>query len=171
MRSITTTAAALAALALLAAGGGSSSAGTLLGSSSGTGAATLFKGCLVTNDDGGGIHDGSLNQLTWRGMKAAEAAEPTKITVRYLVSSAAADYAVNISAFIGERCGLIVTVGSTMGPSTESAAKANPSVKFAIVACSYLSGCLTGTHLKNITSVKGTATAVKTVVLATANGT
>jgi hypothetical protein len=44
-------------------------------------------------------------------------------------------------------------------------------VKFAIVACSYRSHCLTGTKLKNITSVKGTSTAVKTLVLARANGT
>ena len=32
-----------------------------------------------------------------------------------------------------------------MGAATEAAAKANPKQKFAIVDCSYSSGCLTGT--------------------------
>jgi basic membrane protein A and related proteins len=168
MRTITTTAAALAALALLAAGGGSSSASTLPGSSSGTTAAAKFSACLVTNTDG--IHR-SFNKLSWQGMKAAAAAEPKKIRVRYLVSQTAADYAANISTFLAEKCGLIVTVGSTMAPATESAAKANPRFRFAIVDCSYRSHCLTGKKLKNIASVKGTAKAVKTVVLATAKGT
>ena len=168
MRTIATTAAALAALALLAAGGGSTSASTLAGSSSGTAAAAKFSGCLVTNTEG--IHQG-LNKVSWQGMQAAAATDPTKIEVKYLVSESAADYATNIGAFLREHCGLIVTVGSTMGPITEADAKANPKADFAIVACSYQSHCLTGTKLKNITSVKGTAKAVKTVVLATANGT
>jgi basic membrane protein A and related proteins len=168
MRTIATTAAALAALALLAAGGGSSSASTLPGSSSGTAAAAKFSACLVTNTDG--IHR-SLNKVSWQGMKAAAAAEPSKIQVRYLVSQTAADYTPNIDTFLAEKCGLIVTVGSAMASATELAAKANPKAKFAIVACSYQSHCLTGKKLKNIASVKGTAKAVKTVVLATANGT
>jgi basic membrane protein A and related proteins len=169
MRTITTTAAAIAAVALLAAGGGSSSASTLPGSSSGGAAAAKFSGCLVTNDDGG-IHQG-LNKVSWQGMQAAVAAEPSKIQVRYLVSQTASDYVPNIDTFISEKCGLIVTVGSPMASATESTAKVNPKVKFAIVACSYQSHCLTGTKLKNITSVKGTVTAVKNVVLATANDT
>ena len=168
MRTIAMTAAALAALALLAAGGGSSSASTLPRGSSGTAAAAKFSACLVTNT--AGIHKG-LNKVSWQGMKAAVAAEPNKILVKYLVSQAAPDYATNITVFILEKCGLIITVGSTMASVTENAANANPKVKFAIVACTYQSGCLTGKKLRNITSVKGTATAVKTVVLATANGT
>jgi basic membrane lipoprotein Med (substrate-binding protein (PBP1-ABC) superfamily) len=172
MRTIATTAATFAALALLAAGG-SSSASTLPGNSPGTAApaAAKFSGCLAGDDSAGGsIHRG-LNKVSWQGMMAAAAAEPNKIQVRYLLAQDAADYAANISAFIGEKCGLIVTVGPTMAPATEAAAKANPKAKFAIVACSYQSHCLTGKKLKNITSVKGTATAVKTVVLAAANGT
>jgi basic membrane protein A len=166
MRAITTTAASIAALALLAAGGSMSSASTLPGGSSGT-AAAKFSGCLVTNDAAGGIHK-SLNKVSWQGMKAAEAARRSKITVRYLLSQTAADYAANTSTFIAERCGLIVTVGSTMAATTEAAAKANPRFRFAIVDCTYRSHCLTGKKLKNITSVRGTAKAVKTVVLATA---
>jgi basic membrane protein A and related proteins len=165
MRTIATTAAALAAMALLAAGGGGSSASTLPGSSSGTAAAAKFSACLVTNTDG--IHRG-LNKVSWRGMKAAKAAEPRKIKVRYLVSETVSDYIPNIDTFISERCGLIVTVGATMASATEAAAKANRRFRFAIVDCSYKSHCLTGKKRKNIASVKGTAKAVKTVVLATA---
>jgi len=56
----------------------------------------------------------------------------------------------NINTFLGEKCGIIVTVGFLMAAATESAAKANPSQDFAIVDCSYASGCLTGTKETNI---------------------
>jgi basic membrane protein A and related proteins len=131
-------------------------------------AAAKFSGCLVTNTQG--IHRG-FNKVAWQGMKAAAAAEPSKIQVRFLASATEADYAANIDTFLVEKCGLIVTVGSTMAPITKSAAKANPRARFAIVDCSYQSHCLTGPKLKNLASVKGTASAVKTKVLATANGT
>lgn len=166
MRRIATTAAALAALALLAAGGGSSSASTLPGSLPGTATAARFSACLVTNDEGG-IHHG-LNNVSWKGMKAAQHAEPKKIKVKYLLSVDAADYTPNIDTFIGEKCGLIVTVGSAMALATETSAKANPKYRFAIVDCTYRSKCLTGKRLKNITSVKGTVKAVKSAVLAAA---
>jgi basic membrane protein A and related proteins len=149
-------------------GGSSSSAATLPGGSSGTAAAGKFSGCLVTNTEG--IHKG-LNKVAWQGMQAAAAAEPSKIEVKNLVSQTASAYAPNIDTFIVEKCGLIVTVSSLMAPITESAAKANPMVKFAIVGCSYASGCLASPKLKNLISVKGTASAVKTLVLARANGT
>jgi basic membrane protein A and related proteins len=164
MRTLATIAAAVAALAILAAGGATAGASTLPRSSSAS-AAAKFSACLDTNTNG--IHRG-LNKVSWKGMKAAAAAEPKKIRVRYLVSETEADYAANMSTFISERCGLIVTVGSTMAPATEAAAKANPKFRFAIVDCTYKSHCLTGKKLKNIASVKGAAKAVKTVVLATA---
>jgi basic membrane protein A and related proteins len=169
MRTIATTAAAVAALALLAAGGASSSASTLPGSSSGTAAAAKFSGCLVTNTDG--IHR-SFNKVAWQGMQAAAAAEPSKIQVRFLPSTEVSDYVPNIDAFVAEECGLIVTVGpsSPMAQATELSAKANPKVNYAIVDCSSQSHCLTGKKLKNLVSVKGTASAVKTLVLARANG-
>lgn len=58
-----------------------------------------------------------------------------------------------------------------MAPITESAAKANPKVKFAIVDCSYASGCLASPKLKNLVPVKDSAPAVKALVLARANRT
>jgi basic membrane protein A len=56
----------------------------------------------------------------------------------------------NINTFLGEKCGIIVTVGFLMGAATETAAKANPTQDFAIVDCSYASECLTGTKESNI---------------------
>ena len=111
----------------------------------GTGTKTL--GCMVT--DTGGINDRSFNASSWAGMQAAAAANPN-ITVKYLQSTTQSDYTPNINTFIGEKCNIIVTVGFLMGAATEAAAKANPTQKFAIVDCSYASGCLTGAHEPNI---------------------
>ena len=151
-------------------GGSSSSAATLPGSASGTAAAAKFSGCLVTDIQG--IHK-SFNKVAWQGMQAAASSEPSKIQVRFLASQTVSDYIPEMDTFIAEKCGLIVTVGpsSAMAQATELSAKANPKVHYAIVDCSYQSHCLTGTKLKNITSAKGTTAAVKTLVLARANGT
>ncbi len=128
-----------------AAGSTSSSASA---SSTGSAATTAkFLGCMVT--DTGGIDDRSFNASSWAGMQAAAAANPN-ITVKYLQSTTQSDYIPNINTFLGEKCGIIVTVGFLMGPATEAAAKAHPSQKFAIVDCSYASGCLTGTKETNI---------------------
>ena len=130
-RSIIAVAAATASV-LLAAGCGS--AGTpSSSSSSGTGGATAgkFVGCMVT--DTGGIDDKSFNASSWQGMQEAQAADPSKISVKFLQSTSSADYAPNISAFLGQKCGIIVTVGFLMAAATQTAAKANPSSKFAIV--------------------------------------
>jgi basic membrane protein A and related proteins len=137
---------AFGAIALLAAACGSPSSSTPA-SSSGT-SASKFLGCMVT--DTGGIDDKSFNQSSWGGMQAAAATDPSKIRVTYLPSTTSADYASNISTFIGRHCGIIVTVGFLMADATEAAAKANPHQKFAIVDCSYASECLSGTKEKNI---------------------
>jgi basic membrane protein A and related proteins len=133
--------AALAAVALLAAGCAKPSSST-------TTTTSKFKGCMVT--DTGGINDKSFNQSSWQGMQAAASASGGAITVKYLPSTSTSDYAKNISTFISQKCGVIVTVGFLMGSATEAAAKANPKQKFAIVDCSYSSGCLTGAHEPNI---------------------
>ena len=99
--------------------------------------------------DTGGINDKSFNQSAWQGMQEAAAANPN-ITVKYLQSTTQSDYVPNINTFLGEKCGIIVTVGFLMAAATESAAKANPSQDFAIVDCSYASGCLTGAKESNI---------------------
>ena len=146
MRKAFQAAAALAAVALVATGCAKPSSSSTPSTGSGTTAAK-FTGCMVT--DTGGINDKSFNQASWAGMQAA-AATSSNITVKYLPSTTTSDYAKNISTFIGQKCGIIVTVGFLMGPATEAAAKANPKQKFAIVDCSYASACLTGTHETNI---------------------
>jgi basic membrane protein A and related proteins len=92
-------------------------------------------GCLVT--DTGGIDDRSFNAASWQGMQEAQAAAPGKITVKYLPSASASDYTPNINTFIGQKCGIIVTVGLLMGNNTEAAAKSHPNQKFAIVDYDY----------------------------------
>jgi basic membrane protein A and related proteins len=117
------------------------------GSSSPSTTAAAFKACMVT--DTGGIDDKSFNAASWAGMQAAEKSDPN-VKVTYLPSTTSADYASNISTFITQKCGIIVTVGFLMADATEAAAKANPSEKFAIVDCSYASECLTGAKEPNI---------------------
>src|SRR5215472_13582565 len=99
--------------------------------------------------DTGGVDDHSFNQSSWQGMQEAAAAH-SGIQVTYLPSTSSADYAPNISTFIGRKCGIIVTVGFNMAAATEAAAKANPHQKFAIVDCSYASFCLSGKKEGNI---------------------
>ena len=130
-----------------ASSGTSSSASSSASSSSSAATTAKFLGCMVT--DTGGINDRSFNASSWAGMQAAAAANPN-VTVKYLQSTTQSDYVPNINTFIGEKCGIIVTVGFLMGSATEAAAKAHPTQRFAIVDCSYASGCLTGTKESNI---------------------
>jgi basic membrane protein A and related proteins len=138
---------AFGAVALLAAACGSAPKGSSSSNTTGTSASGKFLGCMVT--DTGGIDDKSFNQSSWEGMQAAAKADKN-IQVTYLPSTTSADYASNISTFVGKKCGIIVTVGFLMADATEAAAKANPSQKFAIVDCSYASDCLSGTKETNI---------------------
>ena len=124
-----------------------SSASSAPASSAAAGTGAKVLGCMVT--DTGGINDRSFNASSWAGMQAAAAANPN-ITVKYLQSTTQSDYTPNINTFISEKCNIIVTVGFLMGAATEAAAKANPTQKFAIVDCSYASGCITGTKEPNI---------------------
>jgi basic membrane protein A len=136
-------AAGLAAIALLAAacgssGSSSSSTTPAASSSSSSGAAAggggAFKACMVT--DTGGINDKSFNQAIYAGILAAAAANKN-ITTKYLLSTTTSDYASNITAFLAQKCGIIVSNGFLMGQATQAAAKANPSAKFAIVDFGY----------------------------------
>jgi basic membrane protein A len=86
--------------------------------------------------DTGGIDDRSFNASSWQGMQEAHTADPS-VSVTYLQSSSASNYTPNINEFIAKKCGIIVTVGFLMGDNTETAAKANPSQKFAIVDYTY----------------------------------
>jgi basic membrane protein A len=93
-------------------------------------AASKFKACVVT--DTGGINDRSFNQSAYAGAKDAAKAD-SNIVPSYLSSGSSNDYTPNINTFIGEKCGIIITVGFLMDPATAKAANAHPSQKFAIV--------------------------------------
>jgi basic membrane protein A len=99
--------------------------------------------------DTGGINDRSFNASAWQGMENAHTANPN-IQVKYLQSTTQSDYVPNINTFLGEKCGIIVTVGFLMGAATESAALAHPTQPFAIVDCSYASFCISGKKASNI---------------------
>jgi len=142
-----TAALAVSATVLLAACGSShSSASSPSGSGAATssspagsgsaaaGSGTKTLGCMVT--DTGGIDDRSFNASSWGGMQAAAQANPN-ISVKYLQSTTQADYVPNINTFISQKCNIIVTVGFLMGDDTQTAAKAHPDQKFAIVDFSY----------------------------------
>ncbi len=130
------------AITLLAAACGSSSTSSSSAPSTksptSTGAAAAgsgkFKACMVT--DTGGINDKSFNQSSYAGVLAAAAADHS-ITPSYLQSTSTSDYASNITAFLAQKCGIVVTVGFLMGQATQTAAAANPKQKFAIVDFSY----------------------------------
>ena len=102
----------------------------LAATSSVASAAGQFKACVVT--DTGGINDKSFNQSAYYGLLDA-AKVNTNISVAYLSSQSQADYAPNISSFISQGCGIIVTVGFLMDQATADAATANPNQMFAIV--------------------------------------
>jgi basic membrane protein A len=129
--------AVLGIVALLAAACGSSSpsSSSSSGATSSASAAAKFKACVVS--DTGTINDKSFNQSAYAGATEAAAASGGKITAQFLPSASPADYASNITSFINQKCGIIVTVGFLMGDATSAAAKANPSQKFAIVDFTY----------------------------------
>jgi basic membrane protein A and related proteins len=112
--------------------GSSSAPASTSGSSGASASNSSFVGCMVA--DTGTIDDRSFNESAWDGMLAAKTADPS-ITVKYLPSSQSTNavYSSNINTFIGEKCGIIVTVGYLMAQVTATAAKANPSDDFAIV--------------------------------------
>ncbi len=115
--------------------GSSSASAKPSGGSSSASAAGKFLGCMVT--DTGGIDDRSFNASSWQGMQEAQSADPSKISVTYLQSTTQSDYTPNINTFVGKKCGIIVTVGFLMAQATQTASKANPSGKFAIVDNAY----------------------------------
>jgi basic membrane protein A and related proteins len=115
--------------------GSSSASAKASGGSSSASAAGKFLGCMVT--DTGGIDDRSFNASSWQGMQQAASASSGKISVKYLQSTTQSDYTPNINTFIGDKCGIIVTVGFLMAQATQTASKANASAKFAIVDNAY----------------------------------
>jgi basic membrane protein A len=99
------------------------------GDSSGGGGAGDFLGCMVT--DSGGIDDRSFNASAWAGLQAAGNANGFE--TKYVTSKSESDYTPNVNSLVAEDCGIIVTVGFSLGDATATAAKANPDERFTIV--------------------------------------
>ncbi len=85
--------------------------------------------CQVT--DTGGVDDKSFNQTANEGLVRAE--EDLGVEGKVLESKSEADYEPNIQTFIDQKCDLIIPVGFLLDGATQTAAKANPDQKFAIV--------------------------------------
>ncbi|GGL91573.1 BMP family ABC transporter substrate-binding protein [Micromonospora yangpuensis] len=91
---------------------------------------TKYTACMVT--DVGGIDDKSFNASAWKGLEDAKA-ENDNIEVKYTASKAEADYEVNLTGYVNQKCDFILAVGGLMGDATSKIAKANPNQQFGIV--------------------------------------
>jgi basic membrane protein A len=85
--------------------------------------------------DMGGVDDKSFNALAWKGV--TDAINSLGVEGKYLESNQQSDYAKNIQQMLTEKQDLIITVGFLLGVDTATAAKANPTQKFAIVDYTY----------------------------------
>lgn len=88
---------------------------------------------LVT--DVGGIDDKSFNQGTWEGVKlyATERKLTVGTNVKYLQSSADADYIPNLSTFADQKMDLIIAPGFLFNEAMLSVATQYPNQKFMII--------------------------------------
>ena len=86
------------------------------------------KVCLAL--DTGGIDDHSFNASAWAGAQSMK----SKATVSYVVADANnPDYTGEVKSLVTAKCNLIVGVGFLINSAIVDGAKANPSIKFAIV--------------------------------------
>ncbi|GHJ56737.1 BMP family ABC transporter substrate-binding protein [Nonomuraea sp. TT08I-71] len=89
-----------------------------------------FSACMVT--DVGGIDDKSFNTSAWKGLQEAKK-ENDNIDIKNVQSKAEADYEVNLTGFVNQKCDFILAVGGLMSDATKKAAEANKNQQFAIV--------------------------------------
>ncbi|HUX36284.1 MAG TPA: BMP family ABC transporter substrate-binding protein, partial [Rectinemataceae bacterium] len=83
----------------------------------------------------GGIDDKSFNQGTWEGVKAYAAERGLKIgtDVKYLQSTADADYIPNLSTFADQKMDLIIAPGFLFNEAMLTVAQQYPNQKFMII--------------------------------------
>jgi basic membrane protein A len=96
---------------------------------SGGGANKDFKACMVS--DSGGFDDKSFNQTSYKGLE--DAVKSLGVTEAKAESKSDNDYPTNMTAMVAQKCNMIVGVGFKLNDSTYAAAKANTSIKFALV--------------------------------------
>jgi len=101
--------------------------------SCGAGGAGGFKVGLVT--DVGGIDDKSFNQGTWEGIKKFAEENKMKVgkQVKFLQSTAEADYVPNLSTFADEGMSLIIAPGFLFEKSITDVSAKFPKVNFLII--------------------------------------
>jgi basic membrane protein A len=96
-------------------------------------AAAPIKVGLVT--DVGGIDDKSFNQGTWEGVKLYATEKKLKVgtDVKYLQSTADADYIPNLSTFADQKMDLIIAPGFLFNEAMATVAKNYPNQKLMII--------------------------------------
>ncbi|MFV0452748.1 MAG: BMP family protein [Propioniciclava sp.] len=95
--------------------------------------ATDFLACMVSDE--GGFDDKSFNETSYKGLMDAK--DQLGVATKELQSSTQSDYAKNVQAMVDSECDIIITVGFALGDATDTSAKANPEVDYAIVDFSY----------------------------------
>jgi basic membrane protein A len=91
--------------------------------------AKTFKVGLVT--DVGGLHDRGFNQLSYAGLKRAQA--KLHVQGRVLLSKSSSDYIPNLSALARQGYDLVIAVGFLMTDAVDTVAQQFPNTKFAII--------------------------------------
>ena len=105
------------------------------GGTTGTTCTKTYNVGLVT--DVGKLSDKSFNANAWQGVQDAQADSSLCVKAKVIESTQPTDYQKNMQLFIDQKYDMIVTVGFLLGDDTLAMAKANPTVKFAIVDFAY----------------------------------
>ena len=88
-----------------------------------------FSACIMISETG--IADHSFNQAAWAAM--TEAKSKLGITIKYLEQSGTVDFSTIGSEFVQDDCSMIIGVGFDTETTIDTLAKANPSIKFAVI--------------------------------------
>ena len=91
-----------------------------------------YKACMVS--DAGGFKDASFNEEAYNGLKNAEKNLGVQIkTVQSPETATQTDYVTGVNALVDAKCNLIIGVGFNLANAVRDAAKANPSIDFALI--------------------------------------
>jgi len=91
-----------------------------------------YKACMVS--DSGGFNDASFNQEAYAGLQQAKAELGVEIAeVESPNTATQTDYTSAVDSMIAEGCNMVINVGFALAAATRDAAKANPTVNFALI--------------------------------------
>ena len=91
-----------------------------------------YKACMVS--DSGGFNDASFNQEAYAGLQQAKAELGVSIAeVESPNTATQTDYTSAVDSMVAEGCNMIINVGFALAAATRDAAKANPTVNFALI--------------------------------------